>query len=177
MGWAAMRERTSVSQAKGSTLARWQEATKLRNPAAVLPPWSLPKNIQLFRPTATLRMARSVALLSISRSPSSQSSGSTPSSSSGCSVPPAPPGSSAVLLPGSPVSRPVTDPGWDGIGAGAAAADPPPPVAALASLPDTTEQSATRLVPCEADPTPTPCENNAGHEPSTRPRSNHVPDL
>jgi hypothetical protein len=32
------------------TLARWQEATKLRSTAAVLPPWSLPKNIQLFRP-------------------------------------------------------------------------------------------------------------------------------
>jgi len=43
-----------------------------RSTAAVVPPWSLPKNIRLFRPTATPRIARSVALLSISRSPSSQ---------------------------------------------------------------------------------------------------------
>jgi hypothetical protein len=62
MGWSAMRDRTSLNQAKGSTPARWQEATKLRSTAAVLPPPSLPKNSQLFRPTATPRMARSVAL-------------------------------------------------------------------------------------------------------------------
>ena len=69
MGWAAMRERTSLNQVKGLTSVRWQEATKLRSTAAVWPPWSLPKNVQLFRLTATPRIARSVALLSISRSP------------------------------------------------------------------------------------------------------------
>ena len=62
MGWEAMRESTSLNQANGSTPARWQEATKLRNTAAVLPPWSLPKKVQLRRPTATPRMERSVAL-------------------------------------------------------------------------------------------------------------------
>jgi hypothetical protein len=67
-----MRDRTSLSQTKGLTLTGWQEATKLRRIAAVLPQWSLPKKIQLLRPTATLRMARSVALLSISRFPSPQ---------------------------------------------------------------------------------------------------------
>jgi len=87
IGWEPMRESTSLNQANGSTPARWQEATKLRNTAAVLPPWSLPKKVQLRRPTATPRMDRSVALcrlpdyaapaafvalLSISRSPSSQ---------------------------------------------------------------------------------------------------------
>jgi hypothetical protein len=72
MGWEAMRESTSLNQVNGSTPARWQEATKLRNTAAVLPPWSLPKKIQLRRPTAIPRIERSVALLSISRSPSSQ---------------------------------------------------------------------------------------------------------
>jgi signal transduction histidine kinase len=61
MGWVAMRERMSLNQAKGSTPTRWQEAVKLRRTAAVVPPWSLPKNIQLLRPTATLRMSRSVA--------------------------------------------------------------------------------------------------------------------
>ncbi len=64
MGWAAMRERISLSQVKGSTPALWQEATKLPSTAAVVPPWSLPKNIQLLRPTATPWIARSVALLS-----------------------------------------------------------------------------------------------------------------
>ncbi len=72
IGWEPMRESTSLNQANGSTPARWQEATKLRNTAAVLPPWSLPKKVQLRRPTATPRMDRSVALLSISRPPSSQ---------------------------------------------------------------------------------------------------------
>ena len=62
IGWELMRESTSLNQAKGSTPARWQEATKLRNTAAVLPPWSLPKNVQLRRPTAIPRMDRSVAL-------------------------------------------------------------------------------------------------------------------
>src|SRR6266446_5056419 len=85
------------------------------------------------------------------------------------------PGSSAVLLPGSPVSSRVTYPEWDAIGAGAAATDLPPPVAALASLPDITEQSATRPAPCEADPTPTPCENTAGHATNIPPRSNRAP--
>src|SRR5262252_8117890 len=47
-----MRERTSWSQRNGSSPTRWQVATKLRSTAAVLPPWSLPKKTQLFRPTA-----------------------------------------------------------------------------------------------------------------------------
>jgi len=72
IGWEAIRDSASWNQAKGSTPARWQEATKLRKTAAVLRPRSLPKNIQLRRPTATPRIDLSVALLSISRSPSSQ---------------------------------------------------------------------------------------------------------
>src|SRR5215475_12446334 len=48
MGWEAILERTSLNQVKGSIPIRWQDATKLRSTAAVLPPWSLPKNIQLF---------------------------------------------------------------------------------------------------------------------------------
>jgi hypothetical protein len=38
-----------LNQANGSTPDRWQEAKKLRNTAAVLPPWSLPKKVQLRR--------------------------------------------------------------------------------------------------------------------------------
>ena len=49
MGWVAMRESTSLNQAKGSTPARWQDAVKLRRMAAVVPPRSLPKNIQFLR--------------------------------------------------------------------------------------------------------------------------------
>src|SRR5271165_4149819 len=67
-----MRESTSRNQANGSTLDRLQEAMKLRSTAAVLPPPSLPKNVQLPRPMAMSRLARSVAPLSISRSPSSR---------------------------------------------------------------------------------------------------------
>jgi hypothetical protein len=44
-----MRESTSWNQANGSTPHRLQEAMKLRNTAAVLPPPSLPKNVQLPR--------------------------------------------------------------------------------------------------------------------------------
>jgi len=51
-----------LNQANGSIPARWQEATKLRNTAAVLPPWSLPKKIQLRRPTAIPRIERSVVV-------------------------------------------------------------------------------------------------------------------
>ena len=43
---------TSWNQANGSTPHRLQEATKLRSTAAVLPPLSLPKNVQLPRPLA-----------------------------------------------------------------------------------------------------------------------------
>ena len=39
-----MRESTSRNQANGSTPLRLQEAMKVRSTAAVLPPWSLPKN-------------------------------------------------------------------------------------------------------------------------------------
>ena len=42
---------------------------KLRSMAAVLPPLSLPKKVQLLRPPPKLRNDRSVALLSIDRSP------------------------------------------------------------------------------------------------------------
>jgi hypothetical protein len=38
IGWEAIRDSTFWNQANGSTPARWQEATKLRNTAAVLPP-------------------------------------------------------------------------------------------------------------------------------------------
>ncbi|HUE02923.1 MAG TPA: hypothetical protein VMR62_25370 [Bryobacteraceae bacterium] len=62
IGWEAIRDSTSLNQANGSTPTRWQEATKLRKTAAVLPPWSLPKKVQLRRPTATLRIDLSVAL-------------------------------------------------------------------------------------------------------------------
>ena len=48
MGCAAMRERTSRSQVKESMPAHLHVATKLRNTAAVLPPWSVPKKIRLF---------------------------------------------------------------------------------------------------------------------------------
>jgi hypothetical protein len=47
MGWEAIRESTSWNQANGSTFTSSQEATKLRSTAAVLPPRSLPKNVQL----------------------------------------------------------------------------------------------------------------------------------
>ena len=50
-----MRESTSWNQANGSTPHRLQDATKLRSMAAVLPPLSLPKNVQLPRPSAISR--------------------------------------------------------------------------------------------------------------------------
>lgn len=65
-----MRESTSRNQANGSTRLCLQQAMKLINTAAVLPPESLPKNVQLPRPIAMSRLALSVAPLSISRSPS-----------------------------------------------------------------------------------------------------------
>ena len=43
IGWEVTRDSTSRNQAKGSAPDRWQEATKVRETAAVLPPWSLPK--------------------------------------------------------------------------------------------------------------------------------------
>jgi len=57
---------------KGINPDKLQEETKLRSTAAVLPPLSLPKKVQLLRPSAKLRNDRSVALLSIDRSPSEQ---------------------------------------------------------------------------------------------------------
>ena len=62
-----MRESTSQNQANGSTRQRLQVATTLNRTAAVLPPLSLPKNVQLPRPIAISRLARSVAPLSISK--------------------------------------------------------------------------------------------------------------
>jgi hypothetical protein len=47
-----MRESRSRNQVNGETRQRLQEATKLRSTAAVLPPVSLPKNVQLPRPSA-----------------------------------------------------------------------------------------------------------------------------
>ena len=44
-----MRPSTSWNQANGSIPASSQEVTKLRSTAAVLPPLSLPKNVQLLR--------------------------------------------------------------------------------------------------------------------------------
>ena len=52
-----MRESTSRNQENGSTPQRLQEAMKLRNTAAVLPPVSLPKKVQLPRPSAMSRLA------------------------------------------------------------------------------------------------------------------------
>src|ERR1019366_5254535 len=65
MECAVMRESTSWNHANGSTPHRLQEAMKLRSTAAVLPPLSLPKNVQLPRPSTISRLARSVAPLSI----------------------------------------------------------------------------------------------------------------
>ena len=67
-----MRVSTSWNQANGSTLASSHDATKLRSTAIVLPPRSLPTNVQLWRPIAMPRRLRSVWLLSIDRSPSSR---------------------------------------------------------------------------------------------------------
>ena len=61
MECAGTRDSTSRNQANGSTPHPLQEAMKLRNTAAVLPPPSLPKNIQLPRSRAMSRLARSVA--------------------------------------------------------------------------------------------------------------------
>src|SRR5256885_10799985 len=52
MGCSAMRLSTSRNQANGSIRTSSQEETKLRSTAAVLPPLSLPKKVQLLRPTA-----------------------------------------------------------------------------------------------------------------------------
>ena len=62
IGCVIRRDNTSLSQVKGSTPMRWQDATRLRKTAAVLPPSSLPKNVQFARPTAMPRIARSTAL-------------------------------------------------------------------------------------------------------------------
>jgi hypothetical protein len=64
MECAGMRESTSQNQANGSAPDRLQEAMKLHNTAAVLPPASLPKNVQLPWPSAISRLARSVAPVS-----------------------------------------------------------------------------------------------------------------
>lgn len=37
MGWEAIRQRTSLNQAKGSTPTRWQDATKLLNTGGRVP--------------------------------------------------------------------------------------------------------------------------------------------
>ena len=50
MECVAIRERTSRNHAKGSTFTSPQEETKLRRTAIVLPPRSLPRNVQLLRP-------------------------------------------------------------------------------------------------------------------------------
>src|SRR5258708_27058372 len=63
-----MRLSTSRNQANGSIFTSSHDVTKLRRTAAVLPPVSLPKNVQLFRPTAKHRNDLSVPLLSMARS-------------------------------------------------------------------------------------------------------------
>jgi hypothetical protein len=63
----AMRESTARNQANGSTALHLHMAMKLSSTAAVLPPLSLPKNVQLPRPMAMSRLTRPVAPLSISR--------------------------------------------------------------------------------------------------------------
>ena len=60
MECSAIRESTSRNQANGSTFTNSQDVTKLRNTAAVLPPRSAPKKLQLARPTAKQRNVRSV---------------------------------------------------------------------------------------------------------------------
>jgi hypothetical protein len=47
--WPATRASTSANQANGSTFTSSQEVTKLRSTAAVRPPRSLPKKVQLLR--------------------------------------------------------------------------------------------------------------------------------
>jgi hypothetical protein len=59
IGCVMTRDNTSLSQEKGSTPTRWQDATRLRSTGAVLPPSSLPKNVQFARPTAMPWTARS----------------------------------------------------------------------------------------------------------------------
>lgn len=54
MGCSAMRPSTSRNPANGSMLTSSQEETKLRSTAAILPPLSLPKKVQLLRPTGSL---------------------------------------------------------------------------------------------------------------------------
>ena len=54
-----MRESTWWNQANGSTLTSSHHATKLRKIAAVRPPRSLPKKVQLLRPTAHPRREHS----------------------------------------------------------------------------------------------------------------------
>lgn len=69
MGWPAIWLSMS-RKANESTFTSLQDAMNVqKKTATVFPPWSLPKNIQLPRPTAIQRKERSVALLSIERSP------------------------------------------------------------------------------------------------------------
>lgn len=108
-----MRQRTSLNQVKGSTSARWQEATKLRTPR----PRCRPSRCQRVSICCGRQLHRgSRAPWRCCRSPSlrARGSGAAPSSSSACSAPPASPDSSARLRPGSPISNHSTDPGWAG---------------------------------------------------------------
>ena len=67
-----MRWKTSRRHSKRSTPRRLHVVVRLVRMAAVRPPLSLPRNVQLRLPTAIPRRLRSAPLLSISRSPSSQ---------------------------------------------------------------------------------------------------------
>ena len=60
MECVGIRDKTSRNHSNGSIFSSSQEATKLRKIAIVLPPRSLPKNVQLFRPIAIPRKERSV---------------------------------------------------------------------------------------------------------------------
>src|SRR5687767_15726712 len=60
MECVAMRDRISRNHSNGSMFTSSHEETKLLRMAMVLPPRSLPRNVQLFRPTATPRSDLSV---------------------------------------------------------------------------------------------------------------------
>src|SRR5437762_9666199 len=175
MGWAAILDNTSRNQANGSTLLRLQEAIKLLRTAAVLPPLSLPKNVQLPRPSAMSRLARSLAPLSIPDRHLRESV-SAPAIDSAHNALRRPPGFSAehpVLIPAdtyaaSPAAAPkraCARPAFAPLKAPALWRDPPL---------HTPARSDVAQNPC-ADPTPMLCKRIFWRASSSRPQSFHVP--
>ncbi len=71
--WSAMRARTQVSHAWGSTWLSLAVSMRVWAMALALPPPSDPANVQFLRPKATGLTARSVVLLSVSKKPLSRS--------------------------------------------------------------------------------------------------------